>query len=694
MNAAPLSLPGDEPVDILHAVATATTLPMAYVSWPQAGYVWCNTAYAQLLQMPLHQLLGQPAQHVHTAGAWPAWQGAFERLVQTGAPNASLRLPLPFAQQPHTPCQLVAHQRGGQVSGIVVLPVPELSVLQAQQMVQDSDTRMRHYAQATHEALIFLRHGRIVEANPAALRLTGYPWHQLQKRTVLQLLPPSLHAPLVQALEQGSTPPLETRLLCHNGQEREVDITVHLLPEADGGDGALLVLRDITPRKRAEAQLHFLAFHDPLTRLPNRQGLMQQLRQMVQHAQQHQQPLAVLYVDVDRFKDVNDSLGHDAGDSLLIATARRLRSKVHPDDLVARLAGDEFVVVLSSPLTAADPACVLRELRFVLNKAYALPHGLVHLPASMGVSRYPQDGSTAEALMLNASAAMATAKRLGQGHSRHYHARMEQRPSRLLAQDRLLREAVAHNQGLLLYYQPQWNVSSNRLEGFEALVRWQHPERGLLPPAEFIAFAESRGLIALIDRWVLRAACQQLRAWQDAQLPPVVVSVNMSPNALSQRDVVCEVQQTLSDTGVAAQWLEIELTESTLMQQSAHVQDTLKALQQLGVRLSMDDFGTGYSSLAYLKRYPLDKIKIDRAFVKDTPEDADDVAIVAAIIQMAHSLHLRVVAEGVETQAQWKLLEGLGCDLVQGYYLARPLSADDALRWQHQQPHCHLGTPQ
>jgi len=507
----------------------------------------------------------------------------------------------------------------------------------------------------------------------------------------MQLVPHVLRAEAQRLIEQGTDGAYETRLLHHSGQELDVEITISLMPE-DGDDFGLLVLRDITERKRAEAEMHFLAFNDPLTRLPNRQGLMRQLRQILLHAEQRQQPAAVLYVDLDRFKDVNDSLGHEAGDKLLIETARRLRSKVHPDDIVARLGADEFVVVLGSPLTACQPECILREIRFILHKPYALQNGLVNLPASIGVSLYPEDGDSADELMLNASAAMETAKSLGQGSHQYYSTLMDMRPSRLLTQDRLLRDAVENNQGLVLHYQPLWNLVTNQLEGFEALVRWQHPERGLLPPGEFISFAESRGLISLVDRWVMRAACQQLRTWREAGLPPVVVSVNMSAIEFNQSNLLTEVQQVLTDTGIDPQWLEIELTETTLMKQSEHVLGTLQALQRLGVRLSIDDFGTGYSSLAYLKRYPLDKLKIDRTFIKDTPDDQDDVSLITAIIQMAHSLNLRTVAEGVETKAQWELLKDMGCDLIQGYYLSRPMPADDALRWQ--QHRCQMGAPQ
>lgn len=686
--------PSEISLDILHAVAIATGAPMAYLQWPGGRCLWATATYAKLLNMPSQELVGKEPQNYLSPCEWNDWKCELERLALTHVHGASLQTQLPFSSNQRIQSQLVAHANAEGVFAIVVTPLQDLSLVDARQMVQQSDTRMRRYAQATSEALIFFRQGLIFDANPAAVTLTGYPLSQLLDRPVLHLLPHVLRANAQVLIDQGTTHAQDTRLLHHSGQELDVAVSVTLLPEdgSDFGHFGLVVLRDITERKRAEADRHFLAYHDPLTRLPNRKGLMLQLRQILSHAEQCQQHAAVLYVDLYRFKDVNDSLGHDAGDKLLIETARRLRSKVHPDDCVARLGADEFVVVLASPLTACQPDCILREIRFVLNKPYALHNTMANLPACIGISLYPDDGNCAEELMLNASAAMETAKSLGQGNHQYYSTHMEVRPSRLLAQDQLLREAVEKDHGLVLHYQPLWNLATNRLEGFEALVRWQHPERGLLPPSEFISFAEARGLISIIDRWVMRAACKQLRTWCDAGLPPVVVSVNMSAIEFNQSNLVTEVQHVLSNTGIDPQWLEIELTETTLMKQSEHVLGTLNALQKLGVRLSIDDFGTGYSSLAYLKRYPLDKIKIDRSFVKDTPQDADDVSLIKAIIQMAHSLSLRVVGEGVETKAQWDLLKAMRCDLIQGYYLSRPMTAEDALRWQ--QHRCQMIAPQ
>ena len=696
MNAAAVTIappraPSELPLDLLHAVALTNGAAMAYLQWPSARCLWVTAAYAKLFDMPTQAIRNKEPQSYLSPCNWNEWLCELERLAETAIPGASLQTPLTFAKGQQIQTLLIAHVEDGKVCGIVVAPQQNLSFNDAMQMVQDSDIRLRRYASATSESIIFFRHNRIFDANPAAIALTGYPLSQLLDLPVLHLLPHALRANALNWLSQETPNPYETRLLHHRGQELDVEITIKLLPE-DGDDMGLMVLHDITERKRAEAEMHFLAFHDSLTRLPNRQGLMQQLRQTIQRAEQHKHPAAVLYVDVDRFKDVNDSLGHEAGDKLLIEAARRLRSKVHPDDIVARIGADEFVVVLGSPLTACQPECILREIRFALNKPYALSNGLVNVPASIGISLFPEDGGSAEELMLNASAAMKTAKSLGQGSLQYYSSIMNMRPSRLLTQDRLLREAIEQDHSLVLHYQPQWDLLTNRLESFEALVRWQHPERGLLPPGEFISFAEQRGLISSLDRWVMRAACKQLRAWREAGLPPVVVSVNMSAIEFNQSNLLSEVQQVLSDTGIDPQWLEIELTETTLMKQSEHVLGVLESLQSLGVRLAVDDFGTGYSSLAYLKRYPLDKLKIDRTFIKDTPEDNDDVSLVTAIIQMARSLNLRTVAEGVETKEQWNLLKRMGCDLIQGYYLSRPMTAEDALRWQ--QHRCQMTAPQ
>ena len=360
--------------------------------------------------------------------------------------------------------------------------------------------------------------------------------------------------------------------------------------------------------------------------------------------------------------------------------AERLRNGVRDADVVARLGGDEFVVVLTDVQTPDDAAMVADKLLEAMHGVFTVDQLPLTISPSIGISLYPDHGGSADMLLRCADAAMQHAKDSGRGNRQFYATSMEASALDVLHQERLLRDAIARND-FVLHYQPQICLADGSLQGLEALVRWRHPERGLVGPDEFITFSESRGLITPIGRWVMREACRQLKAWQDQGLAKVPVAVNLSALEFRQRDVAAEIAAVLQETGLAPQYLEIELTESVLMHQTGQTLNTLHAVKALGVGISIDDFGTGYSSLAYLKRYPIDKLKIDRSFVTDTPGSADDVAIVTAIIQMGRSLQLQTVAEGVETQAQIDLLAGLGCDLIQGFVVSAPLDAEATERW-------------
>ena len=387
-----------------------------------------------------------------------------------------------------------------------------------------------------------------------------------------------------------------------------------------------------------------------------------------------------MFIDLDHFKTVNDSLGHHAGDQLLRNVAERLRQGVRDADVVARLGGDEFVVVLTDVQSQDDVAMVADKLLASMHGVFTVDQLPLTISPSIGISLFPDHGGSADVLLRCADAAMHHAKESGRGNRQFYVSSMDASALDVLQQERQLREAIAHNH-FVLHYQPQICLADGTLQGLEALVRWRHPERGLVGPDEFITFSESRGLITPIGRWVMREACRQLKAWQDQGLALVPMAVNFSALEFRQRDVAAEIAAVLLETGLAPQYLEIELTESVLMHQTGQVLGTLNALKALGVGISIDDFGTGYSSLAYLKRYPIDKLKIDRSFVADTPGNSDDVAIVTAIIQMGRSLQLKTVAEGVETQAQIELLAGLGCDLIQGFVVSAPLDAEATERW-------------
>ena len=433
-------------------------------------------------------------------------------------------------------------------------------------------------------------------------------------------------------------------------------------------------VRRIIEANRAEKRIRHLAYNDLLTGLPNRTLFFELLAQGIQQAKNDDKLLGVLFMDLDRFKYVNDNLGHDVGDRLLVAVAQRVRHSVRTVDTVARLGGDEFTVVLSDLDGPAAAATAAHNICRVLAAPFQIDGHDIFVTSSVGIAMYPHDGSDVATLVKHADSAMYRAKKTNTGFQ-FYEASMEQSISEHVRLESDLRRALEQEQ-LEVYYQPQASLEDGQIIAMEALVRWRHPTRGMVPPGEFIPLAEETGLINPLGDWVLRTACAQLRSWIAQGLPPLRVAVNLSVRQLLQKEFAASVEAVLADTGLPPHLLELEITESTLME---NAQDTLKALHRLrglGVRLSIDDFGTGYSSLSYLKRFPVDIIKIDRSFVRDVPMDADDVAIVTAIIALAHSLRLEVVAEGVETEAQLNFLKGRNCDLMQGYHLSPAIPAD------------------
>ncbi|KQX01515.1 signaling protein [Massilia sp. Root418] len=433
-------------------------------------------------------------------------------------------------------------------------------------------------------------------------------------------------------------------------------------------------VRRIIEANRAEKRIRHLAYNDLLTGLPNRTLFFELLAQGIQQAKNDAKLLGVLFMDLDRFKYVNDNLGHDVGDRLLVAVAQRVRHSVRTVDTVARLGGDEFTVVLSDLDGPAAAATAAHNICRVLAAPFQIDGHDIFVTSSVGIAMYPHDGSDVATLVKHADSAMYRAKKTNTGFQ-FYEASMEQSISEHVRLESDLRRALEQEQ-LEVYYQPQASLEDGQIIAMEALVRWRHPTRGMVPPNEFIPLAEETGLINPLGDWVLRTACAQLRSWIEQGLPPLRVAVNLSVRQLLQKEFAASVEAVLADTGLPPHLLELEITESTLME---NAQDTLKALHRLrglGVRLSIDDFGTGYSSLSYLKRFPVDIIKIDRSFVRDVPMDADDVAIVTAIIALAHSLRLEVVAEGVETEAQLNFLKGRNCDLMQGYHLSPAIPHD------------------
>jgi diguanylate cyclase (GGDEF)-like protein/PAS domain S-box-containing protein len=438
--------------------------------------------------------------------------------------------------------------------------------------------------------------------------------------------------------------------------------------------GRTWIHSDITDRRQAEQHIRYLATHDDLTALPNRNLIQDRIVQAIVHARRTGGHLALLYLDLDRFKVINDGYGHPFGDAVLKAAAERLVALVRDGDTVARLGGDEFLILLTDLHAAADAYLVAKKIVESLDCPVEVQERVVHLSSSIGVSVFPHDGETADALIDNADVAMYRAKELGRNTCQFFTREMSEETQRRVDLETRLRGAAASGQ-LQLAYQPKVDLESGCITGCEALLRWSHPELGIVSPTRFIPIAEDSGLIVPIGDWVLRAACLQAKAWLDAGLPPVCVAVNISARQFLQQDVVSWVLRTLHETGLPAAQLELELTESLIAQDVGKVITTFGQLRTAGVKLSIDDFGTGYSSLSYLKRFRVDTLKIDQSFVRDMLTDPEDATIVLAVIALAHNLGFKVIAEGVETERHCQVLRENRCDEIQGHYFSKPLPA-------------------
>ena len=440
-----------------------------------------------------------------------------------------------------------------------------------------------------------------------------------------------------------------------------------------------LVYRDMEARRHAEERLRVVATHDPLTALPNRTLLHERLAHALAMAQRYDKNLGVLLIDLDRFKNVNDTLGHEAGDLVLQTAAHRISDCLRETDTMARQGGDEFVVLMDDLIDLAPIPGVSQRILDSVARPMVVDGQELHCTASIGISVYPQDG---RALLKNADIALYRAKEKGKNNYQFYSAQYDKYSVERLSLESSLRRALERNEFTLLY-QPKVNIGTGHISGTEALLRWQHPELGWVAPGRFIPLAEENGLILPIGAWVLKTACAQVREWQKQGLRRMRVAVNLSPRQFALESLPQDIDVALKESGVEATDLELEITESMAMNNSDHTVGMLRQLKNMGTNISIDDFGTGYSSLAYIKRLPIDSVKVDRSFVEDLPGDRDSAAITKAVINMAHSLRLKVVAEGVETEAQLRFLGGEGCDEMQGYLFSEaraPYEIPDLMR--------------
>ncbi|MGE4578291.1 MAG: EAL domain-containing protein [Desulfuromonadales bacterium] len=554
---------------------------------------------------------------------------------------------------------------------------------EAEERLQKSEERYRSLYSTMHEGmalkeLIYDEAGRaidyrIVDVNPSYERILGLRRDRVLGRLGSQIYPPNAKGkpPLLEAFARV----VETGQPVHLEKIYEPSDKILALSAICPSPGQVaIIFDDITERKKAQSQIERLAYYDMLTGLPNRVLLRDRLGQMIAKAGRNRLKLGVIFLDLDQFKAVNDTLGHDSGDHLLRVIAGRLSDCMRKSDTVARLGGDEFILLLDDVSNEATVGEVAKKVLDVLSQPISLGGREVFTTGSLGIALYPADGLDAETLLKNADTAMYQAKERGRNNFQFYASEMHAQAleKMLLAND--LRRALERNE-FFLEYQPQLCLKTGKMTGTEALLRWQHPDLGVISPSQFIPMAEETGQILPIGRWVLETACRQNKAWLDAGFSPLRMAVNLSGKQFREGGLLECIKSVLRETGLPASCLELELTESILMENAGATRHTLKALKEMGVQLAIDDFGTGYSSLNYLKHFPIDRLKIDKSFVQEIDVQPDDAAIAEAIIALAHSLRVHVVAEGVEQRSQLEFLRQRQCDEIQGFYFSHPLSA-------------------
>jgi diguanylate cyclase (GGDEF)-like protein/PAS domain S-box-containing protein len=550
-----------------------------------------------------------------------------------------------------------------------------------------TDQLLRLFEKSESGLLICSLEGIVRVCSTVAAKLFGAEPEQVVGRPITDWLTPLGNGGQGCAFESGQW---ETTARRRSGSTFPIELTVSET-EIDCSPQLILIVRDITDRKLTQERLTFLANFDSLTGLPNRVLFRDRLGQAMARARRSGAPMALMFLDLDQFKVINDSLGHHVGDQLLRHVADTLKQCLRNVDAVgrraagdgitvSRLGGDEFTVIAEGVASAEDAALIARRILDALEKPFRVLESELYVSASIGISMYPDDDTDLDGLIRHTDMAMYRSKAMGRATYSFYSHELSAEVAARLSLENSLRRALEQRE-FMLHYQPKIDLDTGRVTGVEALLRWHRPGHGLVPPDRFIGVLEESALILPVGAWVIRTACAELAAWDQAGLPPLTLAVNLSARQFRQPFLATFIVDTLRETAVAPDRLELELTERVLMDDSEASGNALKQLAALGVRVAMDDFGTGHSSLSYLKRFSIDTLKIDRSFVSELPHDAEDCAIATAIVAMGHSLNMKVVAEGVESEAQAEFLESLGCDEIQGYLISRPLPADQLVAW-------------
>ena len=642
-----------------------------------------NAAYCEHAGLPLAEIVGKPWRQIFPKAAASAHGGA-----TPGCASDEQEIVLDSGEVYRSRAFPVWNADGTLRYALHILE--EISARRrVEQALQEQLTLYQALLKAQSdvgEGLLIIENGRVNFVNEALCRLSGYSAEEIVALpSFLALVHPDDRERVAEnhrrrLAGEEFLDRYEIAIVTATGKRREVEIAVATMP-LEGKLRILVVVLDITQHKQDERQIRFLATHDALTHLPNRTLFAEKLASVIARSKREDKRLALFFIDLDRFKRINDTLGHLIGDQLLQGVGSRLRQCLRETDAVARLGGDEFTVILEDISDPEEVVPVARKLLETLSQPFdgIVDHELVVTP-SIGISVYPEDGDDVETLVKHADVAMYRAKAEGRNGYRFFSADMNAHDLEHLLLENSLRRALEKDE-LRLHYQPKVDVVSRRVVGVEALLRWEHPQLGTVSPERFIPLAEDSELILPIGEWVFWTACRQSVAWQRAGHPPLPVVVNLSAKQFRDRSLPDLIANILRETGLNPDYLEVEVTETSVMANAGETVKILNALRGLGIHISIDDFGTGYSSLNYLKRFPIDAIKIDRSFVMDIPHDANDAAIACAVISLGHSLGLRVVGEGVENRGQLDFLAANGCDEVQGHLFATALSSDELMEY-------------